>query len=104
MLYCFKADGKERGKIGVSPMRAKSIMGSYDVEHKVLTVANFTLDNENTTYVNSEWSIQEQPFAGDAANAYNDGPLADGSQMGPFYELESSSPAAALKNRSKYNP
>jgi len=29
-------------------------------------------------------------------NAYNDGPLADGSQMGPFYELESVSPAALL--------
>jgi hypothetical protein len=30
-------------------------------------------------------------------NAYNDGPLADGSQMGPFYEIESVSPAAFLK-------
>ena len=29
-------------------------------------------------------------------NAYNDGPLEDGSQMGPFYELESSSPATKL--------
>ena len=29
-------------------------------------------------------------------NAYNDGPLEDGSQMGPFYEIESSSPAAFL--------
>ena len=29
-------------------------------------------------------------------NAYNDGPLADGGQMGPFYELESVSPAAFL--------
>lgn len=28
--------------------------------------------------------------------AYNDGPLADGSQMGPFYELESVAPAWAL--------
>jgi hypothetical protein len=30
-------------------------------------------------------------------NAYNDGPLNDGSQMGPFYEIESVSPSAALK-------
>jgi hypothetical protein len=35
-------------------------------------------------------------FQGDAVNAYNDGPLADGKQMGPFYELESVSPAARL--------
>ena len=30
-------------------------------------------------------------------NSYNDGPLEDGTQMGPFYEIESSSPALALK-------
>ena len=48
-------------------------------------------------YVNSSWQIQENPYSGDALNSYNDGPLADGSQMGPFYELETSSPAAELK-------
>jgi hypothetical protein len=42
------------------------------------------------------WEIQDEPFKGDVLNSYNDGPLADGSQMGPFYELESSSPAANL--------
>jgi hypothetical protein len=31
------------------------------------------------------------------APTYNDGPLANGSQMGPFYELESVSPGAFLK-------
>ncbi len=41
--------------------------------------------------------MQEEPFAGDAINAYNDGPI-NGSQMGRFYEVESSSPAAALKS------
>ena len=41
------------------------------------------------------WQIQKNPFSGDAVNAYNDGPI-DGKQMGKFYELESSSPAAAL--------
>ena len=29
-------------------------------------------------------------------NSYNDGPTEDGTIMGPFYELEASSPAAAL--------
>jgi len=33
---------------------------------------------------------------GDAQNAYNDGPLEDGSIMGPFFEMESASPAALL--------
>jgi len=33
---------------------------------------------------------------GDAVNSYNDGPVTDGSIMGPFYEIESSSPAANL--------
>jgi len=47
--------------------------------------------------VNSQWKIQEHPYGGDAANSYNDGPPAPGEKpMGPFYELESSSPAAAL--------
>jgi hypothetical protein len=43
------------------------------------------------------WELQKNPYGGDAANSYNDGPLPTGDQMGPFYELESSSPAAALK-------
>ena len=36
-------------------------------------------------------------FDGDVMNSYNDGPLENGGQLGPFYELESSSPAAFLK-------
>ncbi|HYM95114.1 MAG TPA: DUF6786 family protein, partial [Chitinophagaceae bacterium] len=46
-------------------------------------------------YVNSLWKLQDHPFAGDAVNSYNDGPI-NGKQMGKFYEVESSSPAAAL--------
>jgi hypothetical protein len=45
------------------------------------------------------WEIQKEPFAGDASNSYNDGPASPGaSPLGPFYELESSSPALALKS------
>jgi len=47
-------------------------------------------------YVNSKWEIQKNPFKGDVINAYNDGPLQDGTQMGPFYEIESSSSAKEL--------
>jgi hypothetical protein len=46
--------------------------------------------------VNSKWGEQKDPLSGDAVNSYNDGPVADGSIMGPFYEIESSSPAALL--------
>ncbi len=90
-----KADGKKRSKIGLSPQRALPISGSYDEETGVLTVIKYTV-TADAEYINQQWPIQEHPFVGDAVNAYNDGPLADGSQMGPFYEIESSSPAAFL--------
>jgi len=95
VLY-FKADGKHRGKIGLPPHIAKPVMGSYDAEKGILTVVIYDL-TESGDYVNSMWEIQKEPYKGDAANAYNDGPVEDGTQMGPFYELESSSPAKALK-------
>ena len=93
----FKADGKSRGKIGVPPLRTTGIMGSYDSENNILTLLYCKLPDEITDYVNSAWEIQDRPYSGDAFNSYNDGPLEDGSQMGPFYELETSSPAADLK-------
>lgn len=92
-----KADGKSRGKIGIPPLRATGIMGSYDSDNKILTLLICRLPEGRTDYVNSAWKIQDDPYSGDALNAYNDGPLEDGSQMGPFYELETSSPAASLK-------
>jgi len=58
----------------------------------------FTQPEGVTDYVNSQWKIQDHPFAGDASNSYNDGAPSPGAKpLGPFYELESSSPAAALK-------
>ncbi len=93
----FRADGKYRSKIGISPRGALTVMGSYDAQTNTLTIVQFSLPAGKTDYVNSQWKMQDHPFSGDAVNSYNDGPLADGSQMGPFYELESSSPAAELK-------
>jgi hypothetical protein len=94
VLY-FTADGKSRGKLGMHPKRAKPMMGSYDRLHQLLTITIFDL-NGDAPYLNQEWNIVKPPFSGDAVNAYNDGPLDNGSQMGPFYELESVSPAAFL--------
>jgi hypothetical protein len=96
-MIFFKGDGKQRGKIGVPPQRALPVLGSYDAANKILTVVKCEIPEGVTDYVNSAWEMQKFPFKGDAVNAYNDGPLADGNQMGPFYELESSSPAMALK-------
>lgn len=93
-----KADGQYRSKIGINPKRSKAVLGSYDADNKVLTIVQFNQPPGVTDYVNSLWKMQDNPFGGDAANAYNDGPPAPGAKpMGPFYELESSSPAAALE-------
>lgn len=92
----FKADGKQRGKLGIHPKAAKNMAGSYDAEHHVLTITLFDIDN-NAKYLNQEWKTDKPAFSGDAVNAYNDGPLADGGQMGHFYEIESVSPAAFLQ-------
>ena len=93
----FKADAKHRSKIGIPPRRARRVLGSYDASTHTLTLVAFTLPGNTTEYVNSMWEIQKEPFGGDVANAYNDGPPAPGAkQLGQFYELESSSPALAL--------
>jgi hypothetical protein len=93
----FRGDGRYRSKIGISPARVKPFAGSYDAANEVLTIVRLTVPDGATDYVNSMWEIQEKPFAGDVVNSYNDGPAAPGAKpLGPFYELESSSPAAAL--------
>jgi len=91
----FKADSKYRSKIGIAPSRALPFIASFDAVNNLLSVAQFTLHEGNADYVNSLWKIQDKPFSGDAVNPYNDGPV-NGKQLGQFYELESSSPAAAL--------
>ncbi len=95
-IIFFKADGKSRGKLGVPQQRAKNVAGSYDATNHLLTITLFDVDR-NAVYLNQEWTPDKDPYVGDAINAYNDGPLDDGSQMGPFYEIESVSPAAFLK-------
>jgi hypothetical protein len=96
-ILFFRVDGKYRSKIGIAPAAAKSLCGSYDPDSKTLTVLWLSLPGDNRPYVNSKWGKQDDPLKGDAVNSYNDGPVEDGSIMGPFYEIESSSPAALLK-------
>jgi hypothetical protein len=96
-IIFFKTDGKFRSKIGISPQRALPYCGSYDPEKQVLTLLWYSAPEKPSEYVNGKWGPQEFPFRGDVVNSYNDGPVADGSIMGPFYEIESSSPAAMLR-------
>jgi len=94
----FSGDGQYRSKIGLSPQRAKSMLGSYDAVNQVLTIVQYSKPRDVADYVNSMWELQDQPYKGDVVNSYNDGPPEPGAKpLGPFYELETSSPAAALK-------
>lgn len=93
----FRGDGNHRSKIGLPPQRAKDVMGSYDRASGTLTIVKYSKGEPDDVYVNSKWEIQKQPYSGDVVNAYNDGPPSPGAKpMGPFYELESSSPAREL--------
>jgi hypothetical protein len=93
----FSGDGRYRSKIGLTPQRAKPVLGSYDAERQVLTIVQYNKPNGVRDYVNSMWELQEEPYGGDVVNSYNDGPPEpDAKPLGPFYELETSSPAAKL--------
>ena len=94
----FKGDGRQRGKIGLTPQRARNVLGSFDDANNVLTIVQYNKPQSATDYVNSMWQLQEQPYRGDTINSYNDGPTTPGGKpLGPFYELETSSAAAALQ-------
>ena len=99
----FKGDGQYRSKIGLSPSRAGAIAGSYDASAHTLTLVQYTRPANAKDYVNSMWEQQREPYKGDVINSYNDGPPAPGQKpLGPFYELETSSPALALAPGAKY--
>lgn len=92
-----KGDGTYRSKIGINDKRSLGVAGSYDAIGQVLTIVTYNKQAATNGYVNSMWELQDDPYSGDVINAYNDGPPEPGvAPMGPFYELETSSPAAAL--------
>ncbi len=96
-VLVFSCDGTYRSKIGLGPARAKPMLGSYSPSAHLLTLVHFDKPKAATDYVNSMWEIQKEPFGGDVVNSYNDGPTEPGKpSLGGFYELETSSPAAAL--------
>jgi hypothetical protein len=96
----FKGDGAFRSKIGVPPGRSTGIAGSYDPIQGNLTIVACGLPENaaDLPYVRSQWMDHKEPYAGDLINAYNDGsPTPDEAPLGPFYELETSSPALPLQ-------
>jgi hypothetical protein len=94
------ADGHYRSKIGVPPSRARQVAGGYSARANLLTIVQYDGSPKGARYVNSMWETQKDPYAGDVINAYNDGPTEPGKpSLGGFYELETSSPAAALSPR-----
>ena len=92
----FKIDGEYRSKIGLPAGSAKDICASYDPQAGVLNILKYTIPEGPCDYVNSQWGPQEDHFNGDVINSYNDGPTETGTIMGPFFEIETSSPAAPL--------
>jgi uncharacterized protein DUF6786 len=102
-VILFRGDGQYRSKIGLSPSRALDVAGSYDASAHVLTLVQYTRPANGAEYVNSMWEIQREPYRGDAINSYNDGPTGPGQPpLGPFYELETSSPALRLAPGESY--
>ena len=86
-----------RGKIGLPPSRGRGVLGSYSASARLLTLVRYDKPKGATDYVNSMWEAQKEPYGGDVVNSYNDGPTEPGKpSLGGFYEIETSSPAAAL--------
>ena len=99
-IVYFLGDGHLRSKLGLNFARVKSTMGSWDEDRQVLSIVNFNLPESAPAngYNNNLWEMQDEPYAGDVINCYNDGVNDSGSGMveGGFYEMETVSPALAL--------
>jgi hypothetical protein len=93
-----KTDGRYRSKVGLPATKSTGMAANYNPEAERLTICFFDV-HPSKAYLSEAWDIEADPLKGEVVHAYNDGPLADGTQMGPFLELESASPAAFLSPR-----
>lgn len=96
-VVCLRIDGAFRSKVGLPCGRDCGICGSYDPVSGTLTLVRYGRSQPGAKYAEGRWGVQSDPFGGDVVNAYNDGPTETGEVMGPFYEIETSSPAAFLQ-------
>jgi hypothetical protein len=101
----FRGDGKYRAKLGVSAKRVRPLAGSIDLRSGMLTLVQFSIPDDPTAhfYVNNTWKpLQQNAFAGDVFNSYNDGPAEPGAKpLGSFYELETLSSTRPLAKGEK---
>jgi hypothetical protein len=90
-------DGRTLAKVGIPPGASPPMLTAYDPAAGALTLVHYIPPEAPGPYVNSRFETPHDPYDGDAINVYNDGPASPGGeQIGRFYELETSSPGAAL--------
>ncbi len=103
-LIYFLGDGQLRSKLGLTFERVTPRLGSWDPQRGIFSIVEFNLpETAPHGYTNNLWEIQDDPFAGDVINCYNDGPNESGGMLGGFFELETISPALALSPGESYN-
>ena len=90
-----KADGKYQTKIGQQRSRAMGLLASYNLDSNEMILIDYDY-YPNLEYAASYWYEQTDPFNGDCASFFCEGPEARGEPDGRFYELESMSPAMLL--------
>ncbi len=100
--FYFRGDGDKRGKIGIPPEMTIPVVFALDRVNSILTIVRFSFESDAAEYINSMWEYQDEPYRGDVINSYNDGPLDDGTVMGGFYEIETSSKALFLSPNESY--
>lgn len=92
----YRVDGRRRSKVGIPAGSSTGWLGAWDPQRGRLTLVQAAVDAD-ADYLEARWSAERGPFGGEALHLYNDGPAEPGSApFGPFFELESSSPAALL--------
>lgn len=94
-ILFYRADANYLNKIGTLPKHALPYFGSYSPGLNLLTIVRFRFKGGGD-YVNAH-PKGKNPYGGDVINVFNDGEWEDGGPFGPFYELETSSLAKALK-------
>ncbi|GAA4236376.1 hypothetical protein GCM10022291_20570 [Postechiella marina] len=95
-ILFYKADANYLNKIGTLPEHTIPYFGSYSPEFNLLTIIKFSFQG-GLDYVNAHPEHVSEQYRGDVINVFNDGKLGDIGPFGPFYELETSSAAKALK-------
>jgi hypothetical protein len=97
-LIYLRGDGQFRSKIAINPRRSRRILASYDEHRRVLTLVQFSQSDDLVDYLNPVGDGQDDPYGGAVASSYNDGPVSPGDKsLGPYYQMESFSPAVALQ-------